>query len=79
MSKGESLLIIESDNGDGWTRWGSDFVFYLYLIIYLIRVKRERGDISQPDEGRAPTSYLEITLYDPKYAKAKKKSEYSNC
>ena len=49
-------------------------------LILLIRVKRERyGNQQLHVEGKVPTNYIEITLYDPKYAKAKKKSEYSNC
>ena len=39
----------------------------------------ETNNFMMYDVGKVPTNYIEITLYDPKYAKAKKKSEYSNC
>ncbi len=59
---------------------GAIILFFLLILILFTRVKRERYRNQQlHDEGKVPTNYLEISLYDPKYAKPKKKSEYSNC
>ena len=49
-------------------------------MITFFRVKRENyGTKYSQDEGKVPTNYLEISLYDPKYAKTKKQSDYTNC